>query len=42
MTMSNRLIFTNPPPPRFLLLKTLAAGIGLYLLLVFVLGVGHG
>jgi hypothetical protein len=39
--MSNRLIFTNPPP-RFLLLKTLAAGVGLYLLLVFVLGVGHG
>jgi hypothetical protein len=39
--MSNRLIFTDPPP-RFLLLKALAAGIGIYLLLVFVLGVSHG
>jgi hypothetical protein len=41
MTMSNRLIFTDPPP-RFLLLKTLAAGVGLYLLLVFVMGVANG
>lgn len=34
----NRLIFTKDPAPRYLVAKTVAVGVGIYLLFVFILG----